>query len=318
MWHNKDVPIENFTLPTFRARARSLMGELAYIILTDRTNAEEERLGQWPPERGALPETEADANVSQLWSWLVASVDDAMLLHRGTGRFRLRFYGTKGHDTLANFTVLAKPDLALDDEPDQADDDLDVAMPASAAAPSVDNVERASQIVLGAVERLMRLHERTAAMHIRSQERMHASWEGQHAQMADQLQAARQQLQDVLDVLIAARLEAGETTPTRRGGREARPPNPLAAEALKQLGEAVRTFAGGANVPEAARKLLDHPKARDILSNPKLGAVLERNPGMADTLFDYLGSILSADEAGAGAAPDLDDFDIPDPGAHAP
>lgn len=331
LWHNKDV-ITNTTLPTFRSRVAPAMREMAYAVLTDRTDSSaEERLGQWPAERGALPhgDADADANINELFAWLSNSIDDAMLLHRRQGRFRLRVYGAKGVETLLSMTLVAEPDMSgeLDeaDAPDQADE-LDVPEPMVGGTGS--DTDRAMNImfstlnqVFRAADRATRNMEKVTSLQLRMQERSQAAHEQFMAQAAEHLRASRQQTADVLDLFVAARLETGEAIDEARaagggsGGRREKPPNPLAQEALKQLGAAVQTFMVGGNVPDSVKKLMDHPKAKEILANPRLGEVLDKNPGMADGLFDYLRTVLDA--PAADAAPDAapDDYDIPDPGA---
>lgn len=304
------------------------MREMAYAVLTDRTDSSaEERLGQWPAERGTLPHGDGDANINELFAWLSNSIDDAMLLHRRQGRFRLRVYGAKGVETLLSMTLVAEPDMS--GEPDRADevdqaDELDVPDPAVGGNGS--DIDRAMNImfstlnhVFRAADRATRNMEKVTSLQLRMQERSQAAHEQFMAQAAEHLRASRQQTADVLDLFVAARLETGEAIDEARaaggGGRREKPPNPLAQEALKQLGAAVQTFMVGGNVPDSVKKLMDHPKAKEILANPKLGEVLDKNPGMADGLFDYLRSVLDA--PAADAAPDAapDDYDIPDPGA---
>lgn len=311
--------IENHTLTSFRKRVLPVLPELAYVVLHDRTDRRnEERLGQWPADKGVLPSQDAAQNAAALWDWLDAVIGDAMLLHKKKGSFRLRAYGTKGHETLDNFTLVAEPDNEDSAEDVDNFDVPDDSEPASATARSADPAALV-HLAQTMAERNMRLTERLTTQQMKIAERNQRSWESANTQLMLHLDASRQQLQDMLDVWVADRIEEGDKA-TRRNVRSPAAPSPLAAAAVSQIGEVIRTAIGAKfNVPPGLVRLLGHPQAKAVLDNPRLNALLDQDPVVVDGVINMLAGLVDqlpdppAPGARKPAPDDDDDFDIPDP-----
>ena len=136
-------------------------------------------------------------------------------------------------------------------------------------------------------------------------------------------------VQDVIEVLVAERLTASEqqaegileSAQARGKPKAAKEPNPLAIEALRELGGGVKAWLlGGADLPGAAKALLEHPKAKELLTNPQLAAQLQKRPELIDQLMDFISSSIelepeprpSAASTGNNKPSSTHDYELPE------
>lgn len=316
--------ILTYTPTTFAQRVSPLLDTLAYAVLTDRTGGGEDRLAEWPPAKGPLPSDDPDANIAELWRWVNHTLDDALMERPGQGTFRLSLYGPKGMDTLARLTIRAESDVDEEADEDQAfdipPDPAPLAprelAPADRLERAVDLHERAVQMMLNGGDRMLRQSQAVNAQVLRTLKGTSDAFQEQLAQLFAHVKDLRQMVQDVIEVLVAERLTASEqqaesiVESARGKGKASKEPNPLVAEALKETMGGLRDWLlNGRDMPGAAKALLEHPKAKELLTNPKLAERLKKNPELLDQLMDFISA--SINDA-SGEAPPRGTYDLPE------
>lgn len=324
MRHTEGV-FQNTNSSIFRQRFRPvLVGDFSYAILSDRTEASEQRLGQWPVVKGELPAGDTDELLGMFWRWVCDAALDAMVLHPARGVFRLRLYGTKGVETLDSMTLRAEPQPTDDDDVDPYD--VPPAPEPTASAPAtpldrldraVETYERAAKLAIWTAEKTQEISERNAKALLNTL-RVHGEISREQLDQAHARLRSQDQINaDLTEAMLTERMtyaeekvEAAEQAANSKGKKGNKEPNPLIGEALRELISGGKEWLLGGNVPDGLGDLLKNPRVKDLLTNPKVVARLKEHPELIDQVLDFIN--LSAPEPAAGGAPDADPYDIPE------
>lgn len=310
----------------FKARVEPLLDEVVYCTLTDRSDREEEELlGRWPAEGAELP----PQPVRAMWDW---ASEEVLALSHERGEpvcVRVNLYGPKGLKKLRSITIRSLREAASWDEEGDGDVGLggDIPDPGTPGAElqGVALCERATALAIngsrGVITEALRVLSETLRV-TTQQQRM---TQEQLASINTMLEASRAQNGDFAEMILGLRLEQAEEAETqaKRSGKKQRNesgggPSPIARDGLAAIKDLAKGFLLKQELPEELAVLLDNPRIKKALADPRLARALknkEAESEMVEALEGLLDSLLDAvpeEPADPSSPPPSqdDDFDV--------
>lgn len=238
-------------------------------------------------------------------------------------RYRIRAYGPKADaPSPVNLTINVE-DCRVKSEPfnddplmDTPDDEPVEVLPRRAAEPVQAFTQMPSQLdptaIVSPSGQAMRelglCYADFAHFLLGSMSRVQALNDGMHSRLGHELSQSRHQVDTLAAAVLDHRVQQLEIAERAvEGDRNARHRSDLAAQAVKELGDAAKTFLGGGAAPglppqllSSIAPLLQHPELRALLSDPTVLGLL-RDPRFLGDLAAMLRNVAAQAKAAQAA-----------------